>query len=72
MRTWHIYHFNCGCASSRIARSYPAHKSWIRGPRCVYCGKVLGWMDWSHEGTIRAGSEFEALEDYGKACRDKQ
>lgn len=71
LRTWYIIHQNCDCASDTYARtSSPWHGI---GIRCIYCHRVIGFMSYSVEGTVRARSQQEAMSLYrnGKARKIK-
>jgi hypothetical protein len=57
-RKWYIYHFNCNCTAYNVARLTPVKGTW---PRCIYCRKTLGHMDFDKLGEVKAKTEREAL-----------
>ena len=59
MKTWHIIHVNCDCASGDIARTNKPRGG--AGMRCPYCGKIIGFMEFSIEGKERAETEHDAI-----------
>lgn len=66
VRTWYIVHANCDCSSDTYARkSRPGKGAWS-SIRCRYCRQSLGVMSWDLFATVRARTEFEAMDVYQK------
>jgi len=60
-QTFYVIWVNCDCASFWWARSSPVAKGAL-GPRCQYCHRILGFMDWRDYGHVRAESAEEAIQ----------
>lgn len=58
-RTYYRIRVNCDCGSYLMART---SRRWNIGPRCRGCHKILGPMEYSVLGTVRAAGEREALQ----------
>ena len=59
--TYVIISTNCDCCSDTIAR-HPT--TYLFGPRCPWCKKILGCMQWMVVDKVRAVGDFEALRLY--------
>nr|BDD48356.1 hypothetical protein 31 [Candidatus Omnitrophota bacterium] len=62
--TWYVYITNCDCSSDWIARRSKGR--WSFGPRCRGCGRIMGPMQWTDVGKIKARTEGEAIETIRK------
>ncbi len=77
LKTYNIILTNCDCSSDIIAR-LPI--TYIYGPKCNSCGKILGPMQWSIIGKSKGIGEHSALENYKKkekaikeaGCKEKK
>ncbi len=69
-RTYYIALTNCDCCNDTLANQHDPRRN-LFGPRCRGCGQVLGWMQWTFEGTIRALSAYDALAEYKKNRKSK-
>jgi len=61
MRKYIIISINCDCASGIMAR---IPKAWVYGPRCQYCRKILGPMQYDILDEIKAKGDVHALRLY--------
>ena len=60
---YQIFSTNCDCASGTIVRQKTKER-WIIGPRCPYCRKQLGWMQFAFMDELLATCPFEAEDEY--------
>jgi hypothetical protein len=67
-KTFNIISTNCDCCSDTIAR-YPTN--YLYGPRCPWCNKILGCMQWRVEDKVRATGQREALQIYGERVKKR-
>lgn len=52
LRTWHVYHVNCDCASYEHA--WQREPGSFRFHRCIFCHHQLGDMQLVYRGTCKA------------------
>jgi len=70
MRKYDIISTNCDCGSGRIATLSGRCLKWIFGPKCPYCKRQLGFMQWDRiYSGITADGDLEALQKYRKTER---
>ncbi len=59
-KLWHAIARNCDCSSGIEVKTKDPLKNML-GPRCPECGRILGIMEWTYLGKVRASTEQEAL-----------
>ena len=60
MKTWTVLRINCDCASYLWLRE--REPSGNHFPRCKFCRKSLGDLEWKQVGKIKADTELEAMQ----------
>ncbi len=55
-----ILHINCDCGSYTTLR---AHKGWQIGPKCSFCEKQLGFMQYDIVEKLKARNISDALDE---------
>jgi len=67
-RRYRVFSTNCDCASGTIVRQKSSPR-WVLGPKCPYCGRQLGWMQFAFMDEVSAISPFAAEDEYERRLK---